>query len=126
MDTSPTGRRLQRKLEPDEALVLWTRGWVSRAGRLHFLLAARTLDFVVLTDRRLCLFSTGFFSRRPRRRVYSLRLRAGTVLAVPARRGRTLRLMAPRHETVLVELRATPHNMRLADAVLERAGGDPA
>ena len=32
--------------------------------------AARHRDFVVLTDRRLLLWSCGFFTRRPRRRVF--------------------------------------------------------
>src|SRR5712671_5294929 len=66
--------RLQTLVGADDALVAWTRGWVSRELRLHRLLAARTFDFAVLTDRNLFLFSTGFFSRRPRRRVYSSRL----------------------------------------------------
>jgi len=66
------GARLQR-LVGDERVLAWTQGWVSREMRLHRLLAARTLDFAVLTDRSLSLFSTGFFTRRPRRRVYNSR-----------------------------------------------------
>jgi hypothetical protein len=45
------------------------RGWVSRDRRLH-VLAARFLDFAVLTPDHLVLCSTGFFTRRPRRRVF--------------------------------------------------------
>ena len=66
------GARLQR-LVGDEPVLAWTQGWVSREVRLHRLLAARTLDFAVVTDRSLSLFSTGFFTRRPRRRVYNSR-----------------------------------------------------
>jgi hypothetical protein len=63
-------RRLAGRKAPYEGpIVAMARGWVSRDGRLH-LLAARFLDFAVLTPDHLVLCSTGFFSRRPRRRVF--------------------------------------------------------
>src|SRR5262249_3401375 len=47
-----------------------------------FLLAARNRDFAVVTDRRLLLWSAGFFTRRPRRRVLAERLDELTVQSV--------------------------------------------
>src|SRR5262249_19404765 len=73
------------------AIDVWARGWVSRSTRAHRLLAARTLDFAVLGDDKFALVSTGFFSRRPRRRVYLAELRELTVVEDPVRRGRRLR-----------------------------------
>ena len=58
-----------RKTAYDGPIVAIARGWVSRDSRLH-LLAARFLDFAVLTPEHLVLCSTGFFTRRPRRRVF--------------------------------------------------------
>jgi hypothetical protein len=72
-----TGRRLRalaaHGIDEDEQLRDWGRAWVSRDGRFH-LLAARTRDFVVLTDRRLALWSCGFFTRQPRRKVFDQQL----------------------------------------------------
>jgi len=51
-------QRLRRKLRESEDFVAWGRAWLSRDGRMHGLLAARTLDFVVLTDTHLLVFST--------------------------------------------------------------------
>ena len=42
---------------------------MSRDGRASSVVAARHRDFVVVTDRRVMLWSCGFFTRRPRRRV---------------------------------------------------------
>ena len=73
-----TGRRLaaQLRAQTDERPLTWTRAWTSRDGRWNWLLAARHRDFVVLTDRRLVLFSCGFFTRIPRRRVFDEPLRS--------------------------------------------------
>jgi hypothetical protein len=60
---------------------------VSRDGRFAAVVAARTLDFVVLTDDHLYLYSTGFFSRRPRRRVYAMSLDRLYVEDCGAKRG---------------------------------------
>src|SRR6202030_3937603 len=56
-----------------------TQGWVSRDAKWHAF-AARYLDFVMLTDEHLVCFSTGFFSRRPRRRVFREPLNALVVM----------------------------------------------
>ena len=63
-------RKLAGRKSPYEGPIIGiARGWVSRDGRMHFL-AARFLDFAVLTPDHLVLCSTGFFTRRPRRRVF--------------------------------------------------------
>jgi hypothetical protein len=71
---SRSGRRLRvlatSGLSDGEDLVNWTRAWTSRDGRYNVVLAARHRDFVVLTTQRLVLWSCGFFSRRPRRKVF--------------------------------------------------------
>jgi hypothetical protein len=67
-------RAVEARLESDESILSWTRAWVSTDRRLHFLLAARHRDFAVVTDRRLMLWSCGFFTRAPRRRVLAERL----------------------------------------------------
>jgi hypothetical protein len=79
--------------EPGDELVAWTRVWVSRDGRLHGL-AARTLDHAVVTRLELLLFSTGFFSRRPRRLVYARPLRELTVVPLEGR-GPAVRIVRP-------------------------------
>ena len=67
------GRRLYKlastRFEPGESAIAWCRVWVSRDGRGSSVVAARHRDFAVVTDRRLMLWSCGFFTRRPRRRV---------------------------------------------------------
>jgi hypothetical protein len=77
-DKGRSGRRLQKlagaRLEGSEELVTWERAWVSRDGKYSGVFGARTRDFAVLTDRRLMLWSTGFFTRAPRRRVLPDRL----------------------------------------------------
>jgi hypothetical protein len=94
--SSGTGRRLlartRERIDADEAVVTWTRAWVSRDGRWNWLLAARYRDFVVVTDRRLVLFSCGFFSRRPRRAVFDERLPRVLVEDVGTPAGRHLRV----------------------------------
>ena len=67
------GRRLYKlasaRFESGETAIAWCRVWVSRDGRGSGVVAARHRDFAVVTDRRLMLWSCGFFTRRPRRRV---------------------------------------------------------
>jgi hypothetical protein len=80
--------------EPGDEVVAWTRLWVSRDGRMHAL-AARTLDHAVVTRLELLLFSTGFFSRRPRRLVYARPLRELTVVPLEGGRRPALRIVRP-------------------------------
>ncbi len=91
---------------------------MSRDGRLPHALAARTLDFAVLTDDELVLISTGFFTRRPRRRVYGMPLDRLFVAECEAKRGSRLRVGAATHRPLLLELRATPRNDAFADELL--------
>ncbi len=71
---SRAGVRLRDLITPqlvdDEQLKAWTRAWISRDGRYNWLLGSRHRDYVVLTDRRLVLWSCGFFTRRPLRKVF--------------------------------------------------------
>jgi hypothetical protein len=107
-------RRLRAKLDQGERLVMWTQGWISRDGRMHALLAARTLDFAVITDRRLCLFATGFFSRLPRRRVYENAFESLQVSPTGTQRGHRLRITSRRHRPILLENHNTEHNVAFA------------
>ena len=107
------------RLERDEQLVTWTRAWVSVDGRFNFLLAARTRDFAVLTDRRLMLWSTGFFTRRPRRRLLADRLDEVTVTRIPLD-GRRLIISSRGHRRLRLDLAATAQGQRFADDVVRR------
>jgi hypothetical protein len=131
-DPSPTARdeqrdariesRLQRLVGADEALVAWTQGWVSREVRLHRLLAARTLDFAVVTDRSLILCSTGFFTRRPRRRVYDSRFERIFVVDDTVARGRRrLRVTSRDAKPLWFELDASDRAATFADELTARS-----
>ena len=76
-----------QRLRRGEELVDWAPGWVSTDGRFNAILAARTWDLMVLTNRRVLLFSTGFFTRRPIRRVWAGRLDEMEAKSVPRRKG---------------------------------------
>jgi len=121
---SARDRRIENRLRvlagADERIVAWTRGWVSRDVRAHFLLGARTLDFAVLTDRSLLLYSTGFFTRRPRRPVYASRLDRIFVADAPARLGRRLRVTSRQAHPLLIELRRKAQATDFADALVAR------
>jgi hypothetical protein len=122
-------RRLQAKLPGGEPIVAWCRAWVSRDTRLHMLLAARTLDFVVLTDDHLYLISTGFLTRRPRRRVYTIsldRLRVEEWQAKGrwATGGRRLRLLLADHRPLVLEMRGTARHQAFIEALLEDVPAD--
>jgi hypothetical protein len=117
--------RLRKKARADE-IVAWARGWVSRASRLHRLLAARTLDFAVLTDDALTLVSTGFFSRRPRRRVYCTELHELVVVDDPVPKGRRLCLRTTVGPELWLELGDDARSMAFADALVARAPREPA
>jgi hypothetical protein len=102
-----SGRRLQRlvtsRVETGEDLVTWTRAWVSRDGQFNAIVAARSRDFVVLTTRRLMIWSTGFFTRLPRRRVLTERLNEVTVEPI-GESGRRLRVRAFRRSALRIEV----------------------
>jgi hypothetical protein len=116
------GSRLQRLVGADESMVAWTQGWVSREVRLHRLLAARTLDFAVVTDRSLVLFSTGFFTRRPRRRVYEARFERIFVVDDTVPRGRRrLRVTSRDAKPLWFELDASARATTFANEVMTRS-----
>jgi hypothetical protein len=116
-------RRLQEML-PSEPIVAWGRAWVWRDGRLAGFFASRTLDFTVLTEDHLYLFSMGFFTRRPRRRVYAITHDRLQVDEYPAKSRTRLRLRASEHRPLMLEMRGTARNRAVADALVARTGPD--
>jgi hypothetical protein len=122
---SSVERRLQGKLPADESIVAWGRAWVSRDGRMAAVFAARTLDFAVLTDDHLYLYSTGFFTRRPRRRVYAMTLDRLHVDECKAKGGLRLRVWAPEHRPLLLEMRATGSNRAFINELFSEEYDDP-
>lgn len=112
-------RSLRSKIDPGERFVSWGRGWVSRDGRLPAVLAARTYDYVILSDRQLYLVTTGFFTRRPRRLVYATVLGRLRVTERPDKRGRFLQVASLDQRPHVIQLRANRRNNVLADAMLE-------
>jgi hypothetical protein len=122
---SSVERRLQRKLPADEPIAAWGRAWVSRDGRMSAVFAARTLDFAVLTDDHLYLYSTGFFTRRPRRRVYAMGLDRLHVDECKAKAGLRFRVWAPEHRPLLLEMRATARNRAFMDELFAEEYADP-
>jgi len=120
---SPVERRLQALL-PSERIVAWGRAWVWRDGRLAGVFASRTLDFTVLTETSLFLVSMGFFSRRPRRRVYAITHDRLSVEEYLGKRRRRLRLRSDEHRPLMLEMRATDRNLAFADELFARTGPD--
>ncbi len=118
-------RRLRAYLQPGEALLAWTRGWVSRDGRLTRVVAARTLDYLVVTNHRCFFFTTGFFTRLPRRCVYDTPLDRLAVTEREAKRGRHLRLASPHHRPLLIDLRHRPRADAFADRLLANTAREP-
>ena len=121
--STPTPAREQRiaqRLQTfvDEPVLAWAQGWVSHDVRLHGLLAARTLDFAVLTERSLCLVSTGFFSRRPHRRVFWTRLTDVAVTHETVGRGHRMRLSTSTSRPLLIELRDNQRTAAFATALV--------
>jgi hypothetical protein len=120
--TARVAARLQRLVGDEERVLAWTQGWVSREVRLHRLLAARTLDFAVVTERSLVLFSTGFFTRRARRRVYASRFeRIFVVDDVVARGRRRLRITSRDAKPLWFELDASDRSANFATELTARA-----
>jgi hypothetical protein len=117
-------RRLQVLVGANDPIVAWTRGWVSREVRLHRLVAARTYDFAVLTNIELFLFSTGFFTRRPRRRVYTSPLSRVHVSNHDVPRGRRLRISSRTAHPLWIELRTSDRASKFADELVTRARGE--
>jgi hypothetical protein len=118
-------RRLRSLVSESGALVAWTRGWVSREVHAHRLLAARTLDFAVLTETDLFLYSSGFFTRRPRHLVYAADLDRTWVSDHPVAGGRRLSIQAGPGRPLRIELADTDRANTFADELLASARGEP-
>jgi hypothetical protein len=114
--------RLQRLIETNDPIIAWAQGWVSRENWIPERLAARTLDFSVLTTHSLFLVTTGFFTRRPRRCVYSARLTDLVAARAIVPNGRRLRITTEQGVTLRIELRATARGKLFAAAVLAASG----
>lgn len=120
---SATEKRLRRLTGRSAAyrgqIVATTRAWVSRDSKVH-VLAARFLDFAVLTPEHLVLCSTGFFTRRPRRRVFREPLSRLVVIPRGPEPFRTLRIVGDFDKPILLELRDKPDSIAFARALLAR------
>jgi hypothetical protein len=110
------------RLETGEELSCWCRAWVSRDGRLSGVFGARTRDFAVLTDRRLMLWSTGFFTRLPKRRVLTDRLDDHTIENIGRRPNRSLRIRAFARRPLRFEFSSRPAAQEFVSLLVERAG----
>jgi hypothetical protein len=110
-------RRLQEKIDEDDTLVTWARGWVARDGRWSGLFAARNLDYCVLGKRSFYLFSTGFFTRRPRRRVFRAPLDRLIVSVRKSGPPERLRLSLRGHRPLLIDFRRSERSQPFADAL---------
>jgi hypothetical protein len=120
-----------RKLPYDGPIVAIARGWVSRDGRIH-VFAARFLDFAVLTPDHLVLCSTGFFTRRPRRRVFRQALGRLEVIPIGDEPTRSVRVVGNFSRPIRIELRQNEAGLTFARELLactrptvSRAVADP-
>lgn len=124
--SSPRTRRIEARLAAKAGdFDVWARAWISRSTRAHRLLASRTLDFAVLGDDALTLISTGFFSRRPRRRVYRAELHDLVVADDPVTKGRRLRFRASVGAELWMELGDDERSTTFADALVARTARMP-
>jgi hypothetical protein len=95
--------QLESRLEPGEIVRGWARAWVSPDTRLRYL-APRHRDLVVVTDRRLMLWSVSRFLRRPRRRVLARRLADLRCSPLPPHPERAVRCEVAGRRALLLEL----------------------
>jgi hypothetical protein len=100
-------------------MIAWSRAWISRYMRFRWLLSARNRDYAVVTDRRLMLWSAGFFTRRPRRRVLADRLDEIVVESTSRDPGRQMSCSRAGRRALLIELgkddRADKFSIELRD-----------
>jgi hypothetical protein len=109
-----------RKTSYQGRIIGITQGWMSRDGDFH-VFAARYLDFAMLTDEHLVCFSTGFLSRRPRRRVFREPLNALVVIPRGDEPFRTLRIVGDFNRPLLFELRSDPNSLAFARELVARS-----
>jgi hypothetical protein len=103
----------------DGPIIGIAHGWVSRDTKPH-VFAARFLDFAVITDEHLMFCSTGFFSRRPRRRVFLEPFKQLGIVAQGTEPYRTLRIVGDFNNPLLFELGSDPNSLAFAHELLER------
>ena len=82
------------------------------------LLAARFLDFAILTPDHLVLCSTGFFTRRPRRRVFRQPLGRLEVTPLGSEPIRTVRVVGNFSRPIRIELRPNEAGITFARELL--------
>lgn len=92
------------RLSPDERFAGCCRAWVSKATRLRSVTELRRRFVVVTTNQRLMLFSTSFWSRRPRRRVFTRRLDELAVIDIGSTPLRRLELPRENEPPLVVDL----------------------
>jgi hypothetical protein len=113
-------RRLSGRAKPYEGpIVAIARGWVSRDRSLH-MFAARFLDFAVLTPDHLVLCSTGFFSRRPRRKVLREPLARLEVVGLGTEPFRAVRVVGTFSRPIRIELPSNDAGHTFARELLAR------
>ncbi|HTD50650.1 MAG TPA: hypothetical protein VK771_08625 [Acidimicrobiia bacterium] len=121
----PRLRRLMGRASPYPGpIVAITRCWVSRDSGLH-VFASRFLDFAVLTPEHLVLCSTGFFTRRPRRRVLREPLNRLMILPRGPRPARSLRVVGDFSHALRFELRDNADSRAFARELCERTRSEP-
>jgi hypothetical protein len=114
-------RALAGRTAPYEGPIIGiTQGWVSRDTRTH-VFAARFLDFIVITDEHLMFCSTGFFTRRPRRRVFLEPFNRLGIVARGPEPYRNLRIIGDFSSPLVLELRADDNSLAFANEVLARS-----
>jgi hypothetical protein len=113
--------RVAKVAEEGDRVIAWTQGWVSREGRFHAF-AARTFDYIAVTERELLLFTTGFFTRRPRRLVFAAPLDVLRITDPEPSRGRGLVIHRPRQRPLRFELRGDRHSVLVCTTLSSRVG----
>ena len=125
---SRTGVRLRNLITPQlddgEQLEAWTRAWISRDGQYNWLLGSRHRDFVVLTDRRLMLWSCGFFTRRPLRKVFDERFPRLAVEDTGRTPLRRLQVTGFQRKPLRFDLGRGPDSAEVATALVAPKEGD--
>jgi hypothetical protein len=120
-----TEQRLHRavdpRLEPGETFLAWSSAWVSRERRYQLLFGSRNRDFAIVTERRLLLWSAGFFTRRPRRRVLAERLDELTIESISRDPGRKIACRRGGRRALLLELGRSDRADKFALELLDRA-----
>jgi len=109
-----------RKTSYQGPIIGITQGWMSRDSSFH-IFAARYFDYAMLTDEHLVCFSTGFLSRRPRRRVFREPLNALVVIPRGDEPFRTMRIVGDFNRPLLFEVRSDDNSIAFARELVARS-----